>query len=62
LFYSEGLPKLRKGLLSPNGIPRSIEQNIPTENLRTLDYWYARDYQPLQDISIILKNYRYLGN
>jgi hypothetical protein len=32
------------------------------ENLRTLDYWYAKDYQPLQDISIILKNYRYLGN
>jgi O-antigen biosynthesis protein len=61
-FHSEGLPKLRKGLLSSNGMPRSIEQNIPAENLKTLDYWYAKDYQPLQDISIILKNYRYLGN
>jgi O-antigen biosynthesis protein len=61
-FHSEGLPKLRKGLLSPNGKPKPIAQNIPVENLRTLDYWYAKDYQPLQDISIILKNYRYLGN
>ena len=60
-FCVDGLPGIKEGILSPNGMPRSAQQNIPDENLKTLDYWYARDYQPLQDISIILKNYRYLG-
>jgi len=61
VFFSESLPKIREGILSPNGTSRSTPQNLPAENLKMLDYWYARDYQPLQDISIILKNYRYLG-
>lgn len=59
--YLEGLPKIRAGVLSPNGKPKSLQQNLPEENLHMLDYWYARDYEPLQDITIILKNYRYLG-
>lgn len=59
--YLEGLPKIREGILSPNGKLKSLQQNLPEENLHLLDYWYARDYEPLQDINIILKNYRYLG-
>jgi GT2 family glycosyltransferase len=59
--YLEGLPKIRQGILSPNGKLKSLQQNLPEENLHMLDYWYARDYEPLQDINIILKNYRYLG-
>lgn len=59
--YLEGLPKIRQGILSPNGKLKSLQQNLPEENLHMLDYWYAMDYEPLQDINIILKNYRYLG-
>jgi GT2 family glycosyltransferase len=60
-FHSKKLPQLRKGVLAPNGIPLNSQQVLPPENLEMLDYWYARDYEPLQDVSIILKNYRYLG-
>ena len=55
------LPKLKKGVLTPSGVPLNAPQTLPIENLEVLDYWYARDYDPFQDISIILKNYRYLG-
>lgn len=60
-FPSKELPALRKAILTPNGIPLKNHQTLPAENLKTIDYWYARDYEPFNDISIILKNYRYLG-
>lgn len=61
IFHSNKLPPLRKGILAPNGISLHKQQVIPAENLEMIDYWYAMDYEPLQDVSIILKNYRYLG-
>jgi O-antigen biosynthesis protein len=61
VFHSKELPALRQGVLAPNGAPITKQQTLPPENLRQLDYWYAKDYEPLPDISIILKNYRYLG-
>jgi GT2 family glycosyltransferase len=61
IFLSKGLPKLRKGILAPNGILLNIQQTLAEKDLKTIDYWYARDYEPLQDINIIVKNYRYLG-
>ncbi|HEY6955257.1 MAG TPA: hypothetical protein VI385_08430, partial [Flavisolibacter sp.] len=61
IFHSRELPVLRKGVLAPNGIPLNREQNLPPENLEMLDYWYAKDYDPLRDAAIIIKNYRYLG-
>jgi hypothetical protein len=62
IFASKELPVLRKAILAPNGIPVTRQQNLPVENLKMLDYWYAKDYEPLQDLRIILKNYRYLGD
>jgi hypothetical protein len=44
-----------------NGIPLTTKQELPLQSLQMVDYWYARDYEPFQDISLILKNYRYLG-
>jgi GT2 family glycosyltransferase len=60
-FASKDLPAIRKSVLAPNGIPIKTQQTLPAENLEILDYWYAKDYEPLQDAGIILKNYRYLG-
>jgi GT2 family glycosyltransferase len=60
--YSAGLPLLRKGILASNGEPVTTQQTLPAENLKMLDYWYARDYEPVQDIAMIFKNYRYLGS
>lgn len=62
LFPLPTLPKLRKGVLAPNGIPLSALQTLPLESLQQLDYWYAQDYEPFHDIKLILKNYRHLGN
>jgi len=61
IFHSKRLPKLKKGFLAPNGTPLNRPQTLPADNLELVDYWYAKDYDPLQDISILLKNYRYLG-
>jgi len=61
IYHSQKLPKLKKGILTPSGVPLNAPQTLPIENLEVLDYWYARDYDPFQDINIILKNYRYLG-
>jgi len=60
-FQLNELPRLREGILAPNGIPLTAQQILPAENLKMLDYWYARNYEPFKDMNIILKNYRYLG-
>jgi GT2 family glycosyltransferase len=58
---NRNLPVLRKAVMACNGIPQSIRQELPEQGLHTLDYWYARDYEPLQDIKIIWKSYKKLG-
>jgi len=55
------LPLLRPGVLGSNGLYKNGDGNLPQENLQQLDHWYARNYEPLQDIKIIWKNYKYLG-
>jgi len=62
IFHSERLPRLKKGILAPNGVPLNTPQTLPSDSLEVLDYWYARDYDPIQDVNIILKNYRHLGD
>ncbi len=55
------LPVLRKSIISSNGIPLTMNQELPQQSLQMLDYWYARDYEPSKDIKIIWKVYRRLG-
>lgn len=57
----KGIPPLRKGVLAANGIPCSAKQPLPRESLQMMDYWYARDYQPGKELSLIGKQYRRLG-
>jgi GT2 family glycosyltransferase len=54
------LPKLRSAVIGANGLSQA-QQNINEESLHLIDYWYAKDYQPSQDIRLILKNYHNLG-
>jgi GT2 family glycosyltransferase len=56
------LPKLRGGIMACNGIPLSQNQPLPTESLQMMDYWYARDYDPMQDLRILFRIYRRLGD
>ncbi len=61
VITSPSLPSLRKGVLGANGLPKNGEQVLQKESLKMVDYWYAHDYEPLQDIRAIFAGYKYLG-
>jgi hypothetical protein len=52
--YSASLPRLRKPVINTH--TKGI-----TENDSRIDYWYAKNYKPLYDIRLIVKNYKHLG-
>ena len=55
------LPRLRTGVLGSNGHLPVQDEGLPGESLQLVDRWYAMDYEPLQDMRLILKNFKYLG-
>lgn len=55
------LPRLRKSVLAPNG-ERELSASFTEENITLLNYWYARNYEPAQDIKTIFSHYKYLGS
>ncbi len=57
----KNLPALRPAVIACNGIPRSGRQELPEQSLRMIDFWYARDYDPAQDLKLMWKVYRKLG-
>lgn len=55
------LPVIRKGIIACNGTPASYPQQFPEESLKMVDQWYARDYEVMNDLRLLLKSYRKLG-
>lgn len=55
------LPPLRPAVLASNGLPPRAARQLTSENVDLVDFWYAQNYEPLQDLSLIVKNYRRLG-
>lgn len=55
------LPPLRKAVMTCNGFPAAQIQQLPGESLHKLDYWYARDYEPVYDLKLLWRRYRHLG-
>jgi hypothetical protein len=55
------LPPIRKGVMACNGIHLSLQQQFPQESLKMMDQWYARDYDPLNDLRLLFKVYKKLG-
>jgi GT2 family glycosyltransferase len=55
------LPPLRRAVIGCNGIPVNSMQSLPAESLRMIDEWYAREYEPVQDLKLLWKNYPKLG-
>ncbi len=53
------LPSLRKPVFACNGIRFDAPQQLPVESLQMMDYWYARDYEPVNDLKLAWKVYRY---
>ena len=62
-YAAEGkkLPKLRNGVMACNGVTLTSKQQLPAESLQMIDYWYARDYEPANDLKLLWKRYRHLG-
>lgn len=58
---SFSLPSLRHSVLAPNGRKQPAE-TAAIENRQLLDYWYARNYEPLQDLKTIFHHYPELGS
>ena len=58
---AKNLPPIRRGILASNGTPVHSAQKLPAESLGVLDYWYARDYELTNDLKLIARQYRRLG-
>lgn len=57
----KNLPALRKGIVACNGSVITVKYSLPAESLQMLDYWYARDYEPANDLKLLWRMYRRLG-
>jgi hypothetical protein len=55
----ETLPKISKGILTP--IPVLKNKNIGIETIRRVNLLYAKDYKISTDLSIIFRDFKYLG-
>mgnify|MGYP000296263493 CR=1 FL=1 len=55
------LPGLRPAVIACNGNPVTLQQELPAESLQMMDYWYARDYEPGNELKLIGRVYRKLG-
>lgn len=58
----KNLPPLRIGIMDCNGRPVSAVHQLPAESLQLLDYWYAKDYEPVNDLKLWMRMYRQLGD
>ena len=56
LSRSEKLPRLRPPVIASNGTAPGSEAD--QEKAFLIDHWYARNYEPLQDVKLIMENYR----
>jgi GT2 family glycosyltransferase len=59
--HNKQLPQLKKGILSPNGFPLDQPTALQEIHLFKIDQLYAKDYDWVYDLKLILKNYRRLG-
>ena len=57
---TNGLPRLRKGVLATNGFPVNDSSPLKKESLAKIDEWYARNYHWLQDVKMVARHYKKL--
>ncbi|MCW3119653.1 MAG: glycosyltransferase [Chitinophagaceae bacterium] len=60
-LHEKQLPALRQAVIACNGTPLSSLQHFPEESLKMVDQWWARDYEPVNDLKLLWKAYRNLG-
>lgn len=54
----QSLPLIKKGILDPGMNMPALQSGMDIERL---NYLYARDYSPMQDVGLFLKNLKHLG-
>lgn len=59
--YQNTLPLIATGILLPSGYPMSEVEKLNKTLLRKSDTIYAKEYDWMHDIKIIMENYKYLG-
>jgi GT2 family glycosyltransferase len=59
---SKKLPTILPAIIGSNGQPVPTAAPVNIESLQTIDYWYAKDYEWMDDTKILLKAYRELGS
>ena len=62
--YASGekpIPTLRPGVLACNGVPVSAHNEFPEESLKKMNYWYAHDYETVNDLRLLWRRYKQLG-
>ncbi|MDP9230682.1 MAG: glycosyltransferase [Bacteroidota bacterium] len=58
---SKELPCIPRGIIANNGVPLSTPQQLALESLHMVDHWYARDYEPINDLKLLWRSYTKLG-
>ena len=53
---------LSKAVIGSNGVSLSVTQTLNKESLYLIDYWYAKDYEWLNDSRLLLRAYKNLGD
>jgi hypothetical protein len=61
MSYSNGLPRIRRGVLGSNGMAPSAAPDTE-DGLYMLDEMYARDYSVYRDLDLLTKGYKWLGS
>lgn len=59
--HQEKLPAILPAIIGSNARPVSDTKPLVIESLQAIDYWYAKDYEWMDDTRIMLKAYRDLG-
>ena len=54
---NKSLPSLSPGIIAANGMLVADSKTVTDSPLQRVDTWYAQDYEPLQDVKTIIKNY-----
>lgn len=60
--HSKSLPWLKQKILTTTAGDKGIVSKLPIESLKTVDNWYAKNYEWTFDIKIIGKAYKWLGS
>lgn len=61
-YGGEGLPRLRKAIVAPNGLALNGANPLPEETWRQIDFWYAKSWTGWEEIKTLFRAYSNMNN